>query len=67
MLKRKQKYLTMAEFEAVLDKLHLDAEGHDVVEAFVDMNNKILGAQHANEYEEVLVLDLDLEEECLIK
>ena len=34
---RKQKYLTMEGFEAILDKLHLDTEGR-IVEPFKDLN-----------------------------
>jgi len=64
MFVRKQKYLTMAAFETILNKLHLDTEGH-VVEPFVDMNDEKGRLQRAKEYETMITFDL--EGECLIK
>lgn len=64
MWNRKQKFLTMEGFESILNKLHLDAEGH-VVEPFVAMTDEAAREQRSKEWEEMLTLDL--EEECLIK
>lgn len=64
LMKRKQKYLTMEGFESILNKLHLDAEGH-VVEPFLELSDKKTREQRSKEWEEMLVSDL--EEECLIK
>ena len=64
MVEKKQKYLSMEQFEAILNQLHLDAEGH-VVEPFVDMNDESGRIERAKEYAEMVTLDL--EEECLIK
>lgn len=64
MWSRKQRYLTMEGFESILNKLHLDAEGH-VVEPFVAMTDEAGREQRSKEWEEMLALDL--EEECLIK
>jgi 2,3-bisphosphoglycerate-dependent phosphoglycerate mutase len=64
MWSRKQRYLTMEGFESILNKLHLDAEGH-VVDPFVAMTDEAGREQRSKEWEEMLALDL--EEECLIK
>eukprot|EP00553_Chaetoceros_curvisetus_P010891 CAMPEP_0204641270 /NCGR_PEP_ID=MMETSP0717-20131115/50727_1 /ASSEMBLY_ACC=CAM_ASM_000666 /TAXON_ID=230516 /ORGANISM="Chaetoceros curvisetus" /LENGTH=280 /DNA_ID=CAMNT_0051661913 /DNA_START=55 /DNA_END=897 /DNA_ORIENTATION=- len=64
LMKRKQRYLTMEGFESILNKLHLDAEGH-VVEPFLELSDKKTREQRSKEWEEMLVSDL--EEECLIK
>jgi len=60
----KQNYLTMDKFESILNKLHLDAEGH-VVEPFVAMSDKVERKKREKEWFELLALDI--EEECLIK
>lgn len=64
MLKRKQKYLTLESFEGILNKLHLDAEGH-VVQPFCELSDKATRELRSKEWDEMLVSDL--EEECLIK
>jgi len=64
MYERKQEFLTMEGFETILDKLHLDAEGH-VVEPFVAMDCDNERQKRAQEWYEMLAIDL--EEECLIK
>lgn len=64
LMKRKQKFLTMEGFESILNKLHLDAEGH-VVEPFLELSDKATREKRSKEWEEMLVSDL--EEECLIK
>lgn len=61
---RKQQYLTLEGFESILDKLHLSSEGH-VVEPFVAMTDTDAREKRAQEWYEMLALDL--EEECLIK
>lgn len=61
---RKQKYLTTEGFVSILNKLHLDAEGH-VVEPFVASTDEVTRKQRSKEWEEMMVIDL--EEECLIK
>ena len=50
--------------EKNLDKLHLNSEGH-VVEPFVAMTDTDARKKRAQEWYEMLALDL--EEECLIK
>ena len=64
MWNRKQRFLTMEGFEGILNKLHLDAEGH-VVEPFVNMTDKEARERRSKEWDELIALDL--EEECLIK
>jgi len=61
---RKQHYLTIEGFESILDKLHLSSEGH-VVEPFVAMTDSDAREKRAQEWYEMLALDL--EEECLIR
>ena len=64
MYQRKQRYLTFACYEELVNKLHLDAEGH-VVEPFVALSER-----HDREEQQKLHIDSfaqDLEEECLIK
>jgi 2,3-bisphosphoglycerate-dependent phosphoglycerate mutase len=64
MLSRKQMYLTMEAYEGILNKLHLDAEGH-VVEPFVSMSCDSVREQRSKEWDEMIMQDL--EDECLIK
>ena len=64
MFERKQRFLTMAGYESIINKLHLDAEGC-VVEPFVALaDNKDRAERQKAWYEN---LALELEEECLIK
>ena len=64
MYQRKQKYITFADYEELVNKLHLDAEGH-VVEPFVQISDREdREAQQRMYYES---LSQELEEECLIK
>jgi len=62
---RKQRYLTIAGIENVLDKLHLDAEGY-VVEPFVNLTDQEERDKRAKEWYDSVALD-EIEEECLIK
>lgn len=64
MWKRKQRYLTKEAFESILDKLHLDAEGH-VVEPFENMACETSREKRAKDWFELHATEL--EEECLIK
>jgi hypothetical protein len=64
MLSRKQMYLTMEAYEGILNRLHLDAEGH-VVEPFVSMSCETVREQRSKEWDEMIMQDL--EDECLIK
>ena len=64
MWKRKQRYLTMEAFENILNKLHLDAEGH-VVEPFENMADETSREKRAKDWFELHATEL--EEECLIK
>lgn len=64
MWKRKQRYLTMEAFESILNKLHLDAEGH-VVEPFENMADETSREKRAKDWYELHASEL--EEECLIK
>ena len=64
MYKRKQKYITKAKYEQMVNQLHLDTEGK-VVEPFVALADR----QDREEREKMWYenLALELEEECLIK
>jgi hypothetical protein len=64
MYQRKQKYLTFSNFEQLVNKVHLDAEGH-VVDPFVEISDRKDRAERQQSYYESLTQDL--EEECLIK
>jgi len=64
MKKRRQRYLTQCGYESIVNKLHLDAEGH-IVEPFVALTDKAEREKRAKDWYEMLALDL--EEECLIK
>ena len=62
MYQRKQRYLTFAGYEKLVNKLHLDAEGH-VVEPFVALSER-----HDREERQKLYIESiaqDLEEECV--
>jgi hypothetical protein len=64
MYNRRQRFLTFAGYEELVNKLHLDTEGH-VVEPFVALSER-----HDREERQKLYVDSiaqDLEEECLIK
>ena len=61
---RRQTHITFADYEELVNKLHLDAEGH-VVEPFVQISDRAdREAQQRLYYES---LSQELEEECLIK
>jgi len=64
MYQRKQRFLTFACYEELVNKLHLDAEGH-VVEPFVALSDR----QDREERQKLHIESIaqDLEEECLIK
>lgn len=64
MYQRKQRFLTFAGYEELVNKLHLDAEGH-VVEPFVALSDR----QDREERQKLHIESIaqDLEEECLIK
>jgi len=64
MYQRKQRFLTFACYEELVNKLHLDAEGH-VVEPFVALSER----QDREERQKLHIESIaqDLEEECLIK
>lgn len=64
MYERKQRFLTMAGYNSIIDKLHLDAEGC-VVEPFVSLSCSDDRSERKRQWDEALALDL--EEECLIK
>jgi hypothetical protein len=64
MYNRKQKFLTFAKYESIVNQLHLDAEGH-LVEPFVDLADRFAREERQRSWYESLALDL--EEECLIK
>jgi 2,3-bisphosphoglycerate-dependent phosphoglycerate mutase len=64
MSRRRQRYLTLSGYESIVNKLHLDAEGH-IVEPFVALTDKVEREKRAKDWYEMLALDL--EEECLIK
>ena len=64
MYQRKQRFLTFAAYEELVNRIHLDAEGH-VVEPFVALSER-----HDREERHRLHMEAmaqDLEEECLIK
>jgi hypothetical protein len=64
MYHRKQRFLTFAGFEELVNKLHLDSEGH-VVEPFVALSER----RDRDELHRIYVEEIakDLEEECLIR
>lgn len=64
MYNRKQKFLTLAKYESIVNQLHLDAEGH-LVEPFVDLADRCAREERQRNWYESLALDV--EEECLIK
>lgn len=64
MYRRRQKYMTFGNYEELVNKLHLDAEGH-VVEPFVKISDRLDREERQRWYAESLAQDL--EEECLIK
>jgi len=64
LLERKQRFLTMAAYESIVNKLHLDAEGH-VVEPFMALDDEKDRDERQRVWYESIALDL--EEECLIK
>jgi len=64
MYQRKQRFLTFAGYEELVNKLHLDAEGH-VVEPFVALSERKDREERQRLHIEAIAQDL--EEECLIK
>lgn len=64
MYQRKQKYMTFGNYEELVNKLHLDAEG-TVVEPFVAISERHDREERQKMYYNTLAQDL--EEECLIK
>jgi len=64
MYQRKQRFLTFAGYEELVNKLHLDAEGH-VVEPFVALSERKDRQERQQLHIEAIAQDL--EEECLIK
>ena len=64
MYQRKQRFLTFAGYEELVNKLHLDAEGH-VVEPFVALSERQDREERQKLHTESIAQDL--EEECLIK
>lgn len=64
MYQRKQRYMTFAKYEELVNKLHLDAEGH-VVEPFALISERNDREEKQKLYVESIAQDL--EEECLIK
>ena len=64
MVDRKQRFLTMAGYESIIKKLHLDAEGC-LVEPFVSLKDRDDRNERQRRWNENLAMDL--EEECLIK
>jgi hypothetical protein len=64
MYRRRQKYMTFGNYEELVNKLHLDAEGH-VVEPFVAISERHDREERQRMYYDTLAQDL--EEECLIK
>jgi hypothetical protein len=64
MYQRKQRVLTFAGYEELVNKLHLDAEGH-VVEPFVALSERKDREERQKLHIESIAQDL--EEECLIK
>ena len=64
MYQRKQRFLTFAGYEELVNKLHLDAEGH-VVEPFVALSERQDREERQKLHNESIAQDL--EEECLIK
>ena len=64
MYQRKQRFLTFAGYEELVNKLHLDAEGH-VVEPFVALSERKDREERQKLHIESIAQDL--EDECLIK
>ena len=64
MYQRKQRFLSFAGYEELVNKLHLDAEGH-VVEPFVALSERQDREERQKLHNESIAQDL--EEECLIK
>jgi hypothetical protein len=64
MYQRKQRNLTFAKYEELVNKLHLDAEGH-VVEPFEAIADRHDRDERQSLYYESIAQDI--EEECLIK
>lgn len=64
MYERKQKFITEATYERMIQQIHLDTEGC-VVEPFVELADRSSREQRQQRWYESLALDL--EEECLIK
>jgi hypothetical protein len=64
MYERKQRFLTMAGYESIIDKIHLDTEGC-VIEPFVPLTCSDDRSERMKRWHEAIALDL--EEECLIK
>jgi hypothetical protein len=64
MYDRKQRFLAFAGYEELVNKLHLDAEGH-VVEPFVALSER--KDRDARQKQHIESIAQDLEEECLIR
>lgn len=64
MSQKKQRNLTFGKYEALVNKLHLDAEGH-VIEPFVAIADRQDREERQRSYNESIAQDI--EEECLIK
>jgi hypothetical protein len=62
MYRRKQRFLTFAGYEELVNKLHLDTEGH-VVEPFVALSERHDREQRQQIY--LQSIEHDLQEECL--
>ena len=65
MYHRKQRFLTFAGYEELVNKLHLDAEGH-VVEPFVALSEREDREERHRLYLEEIEKDLD-DEQVLIR
>lgn len=64
LINRKQKFITKASYEKIINKIHLDTEGK-IVEPFVALEHRQDREEQQRLWYESLALDL--EEECLIK
>jgi hypothetical protein len=64
MYQKKQRNLTFAKYEELVNKLHLDAEGH-VIEPFVAIADRQDREERQRSYNENIAQDI--EEECIIK
>lgn len=64
MYDRKQRFLTMAGYESIIDKIHLDTEGC-VIEPFIPLDDTDDRNERQRIWHEMLADEL--EEECLIK